>query len=42
LACDDLSAFSADRSDVPLTNLRRLAEIGLEDWLAEHEARCHC
>ena len=40
--CDDLSAFSADRSDIPLTNLRRLAEAGLEVWLAEQEARWRC
>jgi len=40
--CDDLSAFSADRSDIPLSNLRRLAEVGLAAWLAEQEARWRC
>jgi len=39
LPCDDLSAFSADHRDVPLSNLPRLAEVGLEVWLAEQEAR---
>ena len=40
--CDDLFAFSADRRDIPLSNLRRLAEVGLEVWLAEQEARWRC
>ena len=40
--CDDLCAFSADRRDIPLTNLRRLAEVGLEVWLAEQDARWRC
>jgi len=40
--CKDLSAFSADRNDIPLTNLRRLAEAGLEVWLAEQDARWRC
>ncbi|MFQ6100401.1 MAG: DUF3795 domain-containing protein, partial [Anaerolineae bacterium] len=42
LPCDDLSAFSADRSDIPLANLHRLAEVGFETWLAEKEARWRC
>lgn len=40
--CDDLSAFSADHRDIPLSNLHRLAEVGLEVWLAEQEARWRC
>jgi len=42
LPCDDLSAFSADHHDIPLSNLRRLAEIGVEAWLVEQEARWRC
>ena len=41
-SCDDLSAFSADHHDIPLTNLRRLAKVGLAAWLAEQEARWRC
>ena len=40
--CDDLSAFSADHRDIPLTNLRRLAEVGLEAWLVEQNTRYRC
>ena len=40
--CDELVALSADRRDIPLANLRRLAEVGLEVWLAEQEARWRC
>jgi len=40
--CDDLSTFSADRRDIPLSNLRRLAEVGLGAWLEEQEARWCC
>ena len=40
--CDDLSTFSADHRNVPLSNLRRLAEVGLKTWLAEQEARYRC
>jgi hypothetical protein len=35
--CDDLSAFSVDHRDIPVANLRRLAEVGLQAWLAEQE-----
>ena len=35
-------AFSANDRDIPLSNLRRLAEVGLEAWLAEQEARWRC
>ncbi len=41
-SCDDLSAFSADHRDIPLSNLRRLAKVGLAAWLAEQEARWRC
>ena len=37
-----LAAFSAGHHDIPLSNLRRLAEVGLEVWLAEQEARYRC
>jgi len=40
--CDELSAFSAERNDIPLSGLRRLAEVGLEVWLAEQDARWRC
>lgn len=40
--CEDLAAFSAERRDIPLTNLRRLAEVGLAAWLAEQETRWRC
>jgi len=40
--CRDLVAFSAEHRDIPLTNLRRLAEVGLVTWLAEQEARWCC
>ena len=40
--CDELIAFSADHNDIPLTNLRHLAEVGLEVWLAEQDARWRC
>lgn len=40
--CQDLAVFSADRQDLPLANLRRLAEVGPEAWLAEQEARWRC
>jgi predicted RNA-binding Zn-ribbon protein involved in translation (DUF1610 family) len=36
------NAGSADRRDIPLSNLRRLAEAGLEAWLAEQRARWRC
>jgi hypothetical protein len=42
LPCDELSAFSADRRDIPIANLRRVAEIGLEAWVAEQDARWRC
>ncbi|MCL7452055.1 MAG: DUF3795 domain-containing protein [Anaerolineae bacterium] len=41
-ACEDLAAFSADRLDLPISNLRRMAEVGLEAWLAEQEVRWRC
>jgi hypothetical protein len=28
--CDNLSAFSADHRDIPIANLRRLAQVGLQ------------
>ena len=34
--------LSADHRDIPLSNLRRLAEVGLETWLTEQEARYRC
>jgi hypothetical protein len=40
--CEELIAFSADQRDIPLSNLRRLAEVGLEVWLAEQEAHWRC
>ncbi|MDY7079577.1 MAG: DUF3795 domain-containing protein [Chloroflexota bacterium] len=40
--CDDLSAFNADHRDIPLSDSRRLAEVGVEAWLAEQEARYRC
>ena len=40
--CQELIAFSADSRDFPLSNLRRLAEVGLEVWLAEQEAHWRC
>ena len=40
--CDDLSAFNADHRDIPLSNLRRLAEAGLEVWLPEQAAHWRC
>ena len=40
--CDDLSAFSTDHQDIPTANLRRLAEVGLQAWLAEQDARWRC
>lgn len=40
--CDELAAFSSDRRDIPVSNLRRLAEAGLEAWLAGQEARWRC
>jgi len=42
LPCAELAAFSADRRDIPLTNLRRMAEVGLEAWLVEQAARWSC
>jgi hypothetical protein len=40
--CDELTAFSTARRDIPVSNLHRLAEAGLEDWLIEQEARWRC
>lgn len=40
--CAELTAFSTDRRDIPLGNLRRLAEVGPEAWLAEQDARWRC
>ena len=41
-ACDDLSAFSTDHRDIPLSSLRRLAQVGLDAWRAEQDARWRC
>jgi hypothetical protein len=40
--CQELAAFSADHGDIPLSNLRRLAEVGAAAWLAEQEGRWCC
>ncbi|MBM4467819.1 MAG: DUF3795 domain-containing protein [Chloroflexi bacterium] len=40
--CQELVTFSAARRDIPLANLRRLAEVGLDAWLAEQEAHWRC
>jgi len=40
--CQELTSLSADQRDASLANLRRLAEVGLETWLAEQEARWRC
>jgi predicted RNA-binding Zn-ribbon protein involved in translation (DUF1610 family) len=41
-ACDGLTAFSADRGDLPISNLRRMAKVGPEAWLEEQAARWQC
>lgn len=40
--CEKLSTFSADRRDIPVDNLQRLAVVGLEAWLKEEAARWQC
>jgi len=40
--CAELAAFSAERRHLPLTNLRRLDEVGPHAWLVEQAARWRC
>ena len=41
--CYECASFPcADHRDIPLANLLRLAEVGLQAWLAEQDAWCRC
>ncbi|MGC9333470.1 MAG: DUF3795 domain-containing protein [Anaerolineae bacterium] len=40
--CEELSTFSADRGDIPVSNLQRMAEVGLTTWIEEQAVRWQC
>jgi hypothetical protein len=40
--CEELASFSADRYEIPISNLSFLADAGLAAWLAEQEDRWRC